>query len=66
MLIPSLTYCARRWSWWPSHVVADMGYIGAEAKRVCREKWRVAVLTHVRENMNMVPPLESETQAVCH
>ena len=25
MLIPSLAYCARRWSWWPSHVVADMG-----------------------------------------
>ena len=43
-----------------------MGYIGAEAKRLCREKWHVTVLTHVRENMKMVPPLESETQAVCH
>jgi hypothetical protein len=66
MLIPSLRYCARRWSWWPSHVVADMGYLAAEAKRLCRENWRVTVLTHVRENMKMVPPLESETQAVCH
>jgi hypothetical protein len=66
MLIPSLVYCARRWSWWPSHVVADMGYLGAEAKRVCREKWHVTVLTHVRANMRMVPPLESETRAVCH
>ena len=66
MLIPSLTYCSRRWSWWPSHVVADMGYLGGDAKRLCREKWHVTVLTHVRANMKMVPPLESETQAVCH
>jgi hypothetical protein len=43
-----------------------MGYLGAEAKRVCRETWHVTVLTHVRVNMKMVPPLESETQAVCH
>lgn len=65
LLVPSLAYCARRWAWRPDYVVADMGYIGAEAKRFCREKWHVAVVTHVKENMRMVPPFESETQAIC-
>lgn len=65
LLVPSLTYCDRRWSWWPTHVVADMGYLGAPAKRDCREQWRVAVLTHLRANMKLVPPFETETQAVC-
>ncbi len=64
-LVPSLAYCARRWAWWPNYVGADMGYLGAEAKRFCRERWRVAVVTHVKEKMRMVPPFESETQAVC-
>jgi hypothetical protein len=31
-LVPSLRYCERRWSWWPPIVVADMGYLAAEAK----------------------------------
>jgi hypothetical protein len=65
LLVPSLAYCVRRWAWRPDYVVADMGYLGAEAKRFCRQRWRVTVLTHVRANMKMVPPFESETLAVC-
>ena len=63
--VPSLVYCLRRWAWRPDYVVADMGYLGAQAKSVCRQRWGVTVLTHVRENMKMVAPFESETQVVC-
>ena len=63
--VPSLAYCVRRWAWRPEYVVADMGYLGAEAKRLCRQRWRVKVITHVRANMKMVPPFESEKKAVC-
>ena len=65
LLVPSLAYCVRRWAWRPEYVVADMGYLGAEAKRFCRQRWRVKVITHVRAKMKMVPPFESEKQAVC-
>ena len=65
LLVPSLAYCVRRWAWRPDYVVADMGYLGAEAKSVCRKKWRVAVITHTRQNMKMVPPFESETTIAC-
>ena len=65
LLVPSLHYCDRRWSWWPRPVVADMGCLAAESKRLCRERWRVAVVTHVRSDMKLVPPFVSETEATC-
>jgi len=65
LLAPSLAYCVSRWAWRPDYVVADMGYLGAEAKSVCRKKWRVAVVTHMRQNMKMAPPFESETTIAC-
>lgn len=65
LLVPSLQYCARRWSWWPAVVVADMGYLAAEAKRRCREKWRVAVVTKLRANMKLVPPFTAWNQTAC-
>jgi hypothetical protein len=65
LLVPSLRYCDRRWSWWPKQVVADMGYLAAERKRVCREHWRVAVVTHLRSDMKLVAPFVSETEATC-
>ena len=55
-LVPSLRYCERHWSWWPQIVVADMGYLAAEAKAICRKAWRVAVVTKLKSNMNLVPP----------
>lgn len=65
LLVPSLHYCQRQWDWCPSMVVADMGYLAAEAKRRCRERWHVAVLTKLRSDMKLVPPYEAWNQAAC-
>ena len=65
LLVPSLHYCDQRWAWWPRPVVADMGYLAAESKRVCRERWRVAVVTHLRSDMKRVAPFVSEREAAC-
>src|SRR6266705_614355 len=65
LLVPSLRYCDRRWSWWPRQVVADMGYLAAQSKRLCRETWRVAVVTHLRSDMKLVAPFVSEREATC-
>ena len=65
LLVPSLQYCDRRWSWWPRQVVADMGYLAAESKRWCRERWRVAVVTHLRSDMKLVAPFVGEREATC-
>jgi len=65
LLVPSLRYCWRQWSWCPRFVVADRGYLAAEAKRYCRQQWSVAVITHIRSDMKLVAPFISETQAVC-
>jgi hypothetical protein len=65
-LVPSLRYCERRWSWWPQIVVADMGYLAAKAKAICRRCWRVAVVTKLKVNMNLVPPYVAPDRAECH
>ena len=65
LLTPSLYYCRRQWTWCPPLVVADMGYLGAAAKRHCREQWRVAVLTKLRRDMKLVPPYVAWNQAAC-
>lgn len=65
LLVPSLHYCDRRWSWWPRQVVADMGYLAAESKRLCREHWRVAIVTHLRSDMKLVAPFVSQREVAC-
>lgn len=65
LLVPSVHYCHRRWSWRPSHIVADMGYLGAESKCRCRERWQVAVVTHMRSDMKPVPPFVTEREVTC-
>ena len=65
LLVPSLHYCQRQWDWCPPLIVADMGYLAAEAKRQCRERWRVAVLTKLRSDMKLVPPYAAWHQAAC-
>jgi len=64
-LASSLRRCERRWSWWPRYVIADMGYLPANIKRQCRERWHVAVLTHLRSGMKLVEPFRSEHQVAC-
>lgn len=65
LLTPSLHHCQRHWDWSPPLVVADMGYLGAEAKRRCRERWQVAVLTKLRRDMKLVAPYVAWNQAAC-
>ena len=65
LLVPSLHYCQRQWAWCPPLVVADMGYLAAEAKRHCRERWRVAILTKLRRDMKLIPPYVAWNQAAC-
>jgi hypothetical protein len=65
LLVPSLHYCQRQWDWCPPLIVADMGYLAAEAKRQCRERWHVAVLTKLRSDMKLVPPYVAWNQAAC-
>ena len=65
LLLPSLRHCDQQWDWCPSLIVADMGYLAAEAKRQCRERWHVAVLTKLRSDMKLVPPYVAWNQAAC-
>jgi hypothetical protein len=65
LLVPSLHYCQRQWDWCPPLIVADMGYLAAEAKRRCRARWQVAVLTKLRSDMRLVPPYVAWNQAAC-
>ena len=63
--MPSLALCVKRWDWRPDYVVADMGYWAASGKQTCRQRWQVAVLTHLRSDMKLVPPFEAESRAAC-
>ena len=65
LLVPSLHYCQGHWQWSPPLVVADMGYLGAPAKRQCREQWGVSVLTKLRSDMKLVPPYVAWNQVAC-
>jgi len=65
LLRPSLGYCHRRWRWRPDIIVGDMGYIDAATKRHIRQRWQAAVITRLKENMLLVAPFESPTEAVC-
>jgi hypothetical protein len=65
LLAPSLHYCQRQWAWCPPLVVADMGYLAAAAKRQCRERWQVAVVTKLRSDMKLVAPYVAWNQAAC-
>ena len=65
LLLPSLHYCRRQWDWCPTLIVADMGYLAAEAKRQCRQHWHVTILTKLRSDMKLVPPYVAWNQAAC-
>jgi hypothetical protein len=65
LLVPAIGLCVQRWSWRPDYIVVDMGYLAAANKQICRQRWQVAVLTHLRSDMKVVPPFEAEPHAVC-
>jgi hypothetical protein len=58
-LQPSVIYCQRRWQWYPNMIVADMGYIDAGTKQQLRERLQITVVTKLKENMRLVPPLKA-------
>ena len=66
LLAPSLHYCQRTWQWWPKIVVADMSYMAAKLKSLCRTRWDVAVLTRLRSDMRLIPPYVTWNQTQCH
>lgn len=65
LLFPGVARCWQRWQWRPDVVVGDMGYIDAHSKQRLRERWQVAVVTRLKENMKLVPPFVTPTQATC-
>lgn len=42
-----------------------MGYVASPLKRACRQRWQVAVVTHLRADMKLVEPFVSEREATC-
>ena len=65
LLVPSVEHCWRSWQWRPDIIVEDMGYIDAASKQRLRERWNVAVVTRLKENMKLVAPFQTPAQAVC-
>jgi hypothetical protein len=65
LLRPSVQHCWQRWQWRPDVIVGDMGYIDAASKQLIRERWHVAVVTRLKENMLLVPPFATATTAAC-
>jgi len=61
---PGLHDYKRRWSWWPRRVVADRGYLTSESKRLCRQRWRVAVVTHLR--LDIMHETDFANEYVCN
>ena len=61
LLRPSVAHSWQRWQWRPDFIVGDMGYIDAATKRAVREQWQVAVVTRLKENMNLVQKADDET-----
>src|SRR5271155_3093758 len=56
LLVPSLHYCQTHWRWWPKIIVADMSYMGAPLKALCRTRWEVAVVTRLHSDAKMIAP----------
>lgn len=65
VLLPSLRHCQRIWEWCPSIVVGDCAYLSRDAKRECRLRWNVAILTRLRSDMGVVPPYVTEHRTEC-
>jgi hypothetical protein len=66
LLVPSLHYCQQRWQWWPKMIVADMSFMAAELKKLCRTRWQVAVVTRLRSDMRLLPPYVAWNRTQCH
>ncbi len=65
LLLPSLRWCQKQLGWWPGLVVADMGYLSAKHKRAARTGWQTAVVTKLRQGMELIAPYASEQLVQC-
>jgi hypothetical protein len=66
LLVPSLRYCQQHWGWWPKIIVADMSYMGAQLKALCRTRWQTAVVTRLHSNAQLIPPYAAWNRTQCH
>lgn len=65
LLRPSLHQCQRRLHWVPDIVVGDLAYIRQEVKKEIRLRWKVAVVTKMKADMNIVEPFDYWNQLSC-
>lgn len=65
LLKPSIRYCWDRLGWRPDIVVGDLGYIHGQTKREVRQQWKVAVVTKMKADMNIIPPFDSPRVVAC-
>lgn len=65
LLEASIEQCHRRFDWRPDLIVGDLGYIHQETKRKIRQKWKVAVITKLKSDMNIVEPFDSMHELTC-
>jgi hypothetical protein len=54
LLKPSIHQCQQRLHWVPDIVVGDLAYIRQDIKKEIRLRWRVAVVTKMKPDMNII------------
>jgi len=65
LLKPSIDQCQRRLNWVPDIVVGDLAYIRQEIKREIRQRWKVAVVTRMKPDMNIIEPFDYWNRLSC-
>jgi len=65
LLKPSIHQCQQRLHWVPDIVVGDLAYIRQDIKKEIRLRWRVAVLTRMKPDMNIIEPFDSWNRISC-
>lgn len=64
-LHPSIHYCDKHLDWLPEMVVGDKAYINLARQKQIRERWNVAVIVRLREDMKLVKPFAAGPVALC-
>jgi hypothetical protein len=65
LLKASVQQCHRRLGFRPDIVVGDLGYIHQATKRELRQQWKVAVVTKLKADMNIVEPFDAWNELSC-
>ena len=59
-LWPSLRHCAQHLRWIPNSVIGDSTYLSLASHRRIREELQVAVVSHLRSDMLLIDPYDSD------